>query len=301
VNARQLLDLIREAIARLELDLSERTVVTEAATGAYAATPVIAALAGARHVQAVARGSAAAAAYTQDLAAYAGVRVEVVTNIRDAAVDAADIVTNSGRVRPLDAATVARMRPGAAIPLMYETWELRASDVDVDACRARGVRVAGTNECHPDVGVFSYLGPMAVKLLSDAGVALPSARLLVLCDNPFRPFLEQGLQAAGAHVEVAERVPAGRWDAVLVALQPRGPLRLPASAAPVVAQLWGDLDRDALRGVRVWPPVAPAPGHMGILPSALGPEPVVRLQAGGLKVGELLCRGCLDHAVLQPV
>jgi hypothetical protein len=31
---------------------------------------------------------------------------------------------------------------------------------------------------------------------------------------------------------------------------------------------------------------------MGILPSAVGPEPIVRLQVGGLKVGEVLfhCR-----------
>jgi hypothetical protein len=29
---------------------------------------------------------------------------------------------------------------------------------------------------------------------------------------------------------------------------------------------------------------------MGVLPSAVGPEAVVRLQAGGLKVGEVLLR-----------
>jgi hypothetical protein len=34
---------------------------------------------------------------------------------------------------------------------------------------------------------------------------------------------------------------------------------------------------------------------MGILPSAVGPEPIVRLQAGGLKVGQVLARG-LDSA-----
>ena len=34
---------------------------------------------------------------------------------------------------------------------------------------------------------------------------------------------------------------------------------------------------------------------MGVLPSAVGPEPVVRLQAGGLKVGEVLARG-VDRA-----
>ena len=44
---------------------------------------------------------------------------------------------------------------------------------------------------------------------------------------------------------------------------------------------------------------------MGVLPSDIGPEPVVRLQAGGLKVGELLSRDTAldqaDRAYLQPV
>jgi len=43
--------------------------------------------------------------------------------------------------------------------------------------------------------------------------------------------------------------------------------------------------------VPVWPLRAPAAGHMAILPSAVGPEPIVRLQSGGLKVGEVLARG----------
>ena len=60
-----------------------------------------------------------------------------------------------------------------------------------------------------------------------------------------------------------------------------------------MAQFWGDIDRASLAsaGVAVWPERAPATGHMGVLPSSLGAEPVVRLQAGGLKVGELLSRG----------
>jgi hypothetical protein len=34
---------------------------------------------------------------------------------------------------------------------------------------------------------------------------------------------------------------------------------------------------------------------MGVLPSSVGPEPIVRLQTGGLKVGQVLARG-LDAA-----
>ncbi len=33
---------------------------------------------------------------------------------------------------------------------------------------------------------------------------------------------------------------------------------------------------------------------MGVLPSAVGPEPIVRLQSGGLKVGEVLARGLAE-------
>ena len=187
-----------DAVGRLGLDLSGRTVVTEAATGAYGVTPVIAALAGAPKIQAVARGSrfgttAQVIACTNALAAAAGVehRIEIVTSKHDIDLADADIVTNSGHLRPLDASTVRQMKTGAAIPLMYEAWELRPGDVDLDACRECGIRVAGTNERHPAVDVFSFLGVMAVKLLTDAGVAVHSSRLLLLCDNPFRPFIER--------------------------------------------------------------------------------------------------------------
>jgi hypothetical protein len=60
----------------------------------------------------------------------------------------------------------------------------------------------------------------------------------------------------------------------------------------VIAQFWGDLDRAALAraGLRYWPLDAPPRGHQGILPSSVGPEPIVRLQSGGLKVGEVMAR-----------
>jgi hypothetical protein len=312
LDSRRLVALMRATVRRLELDLAGRAVVTEAATGAYAVTPVLAALAGARQVRALARdgfhGTADdAVAYTHALAASAGVghRIGFVASKPEAGLAEADIVTNSGHLRPLDAPTIGRMKRGAAIPLMYEAWELRPEDVDVVACREGGVRIGGTNERHPDVDVFSFLGLMAVKLLTDAGVGVYATRLLLLCDNPFGAFIERGLVAAGATVEVREELADGpldaALDAVLVALRPRarpvlGPteaqMLAERAAGAVVAQYWGDLDRDGLlaAGVPVWPTVGPLPGHMGILPSAVGPEPIVRLQAAGLKVGEVLCK-----------
>lgn len=310
--ATRLLRLIEESIAECRLDLSGTAVLTEAASGAYAVTAVLAARAGARRVTALVRDSRHCTAHdaadaTLELARAAGVqeRITVTAERRPQDVAEADIVTNSGHVRPIDAAMVGWMRPTAVVSLMFEAWELQAGriDVDLDALRRRGLAFAGTNERHPAVGVFGYLGVMAVRLLLDAGLPVHRSRIALLCDNPFREYLETGLKGAGAEIRSAESAagldPTWRPDAVLVALRPREVAALGAVEATLIAerwpgvvvvQFWGDLDRAALEraGLLYWPLRAPAPGHMGVLPSDVGPDPVVRLQAGGLKVGAVL-------------
>jgi hypothetical protein len=289
-----------EALARLDLDLGGRQVLTEAATGAYAVTPVMAAVAGAAVVALAkptkhgsvddARRNVMALAAELNVAG----RIRIVESLTHAEIGAADIVTNCGHLRPLDAAFIEQMRPGSAIPLMYEAWELRSGDVDLDACRRRGICVAGTNERHPDVGVFDYLGPVVVKAAFEAGHELVHERCLLICDNDFGAYLERSLSATGAEVcrvrNVHEAAPAA-WDIVVIAATPPqagGSLvRLEAVAAALYCQLWGDVDRASARG-RWLPEREPPPGHMGLTLQSLGPAPIIRLQAAGLKVGQIL-------------
>jgi hypothetical protein len=327
LDPRRLVRLMRAAIDRCDLDLTELTVLTEAASGAYVVTPVLAAMAGAE-VCAVGAGNAYASAeeiraLTVGLARLAGVadRIELVDGKDPAVVGAADIVTNSGQVRPIDAETVSHLKPSAVVPLMYESWEYRQADVDLEACRSRGIAVAGTNERHPAVDVFSFLGQMAVLQLHEAGIPVRGSRLLVLCDNDFAPFIVRDLEDCAAKVTLApslapDVIPPD-CDAVLLAMQPTdvpvvgaGDALLLARSAPgaVLVQYWGDTDRASLvaAGVPIWPPRAPAPGHMAVLPSAVGPEPIVRLQTGGLKVGQVLAHGPTeaspeDLAFVQPL
>jgi hypothetical protein len=141
-------------------------------------------------------------------------------------------------------------------------------------------------------------------LLADAGIAAYRSRIVALCTNPFARWIRDALVHAGARVEVvADLADADteHADAVLVAEKPRaGDIIGPAEAkliarrwpGAVVAQFWGDVDREALGrdDVPFAPLIAPPRGHMGSLPSALGPDPVVRLQAGGLKAAEVLLR-----------
>ena len=304
--------LVDEAVDRLHLDLREAVVLTEAATGSYAVTPVIAARAGAARVYAMTRDTRFGSvdqvtAETLELARLLGVdtRIEIVGQKRRSIVEAADIVTNSGHVRPIDEAMIAWMKPTAVIPLMYEAWELRPDDLDLAACGRKGILVAGTNERHAAVDVFSFLGVMAVRLLHDAGVAVYQSSVLVACDNGFGSFIQRGLEGAGAAVElvanIADAKAATAHDAILVAKTPRPhPVVSEAEARRIaaewpgvmVAQYFGDLDRPTLSalGIPIWPRHEPRAGHMGILPAEVGPEPTVRLQSGGLKAGEVLWR-----------
>jgi hypothetical protein len=307
-----LIQLMRDAIARCALDLSDTTILTEAASDAYAVTPVLAALANARRVFAFTRSSRFGSASqiereTEALAKAAGVadRIEILTEKPAVIVAAADIITNSGHLRPLDREMVSQMKPAAVVPLMYEAWEAREADIDVAECARRYIAVAGTNERHPAVAVLPFLSAVAARLLLDAGLTLRGSRILICCDNPFRPFLAQDLLGAGALVEIVDGIEAigdaPPSDAILLAMMPKPHQVVGVREAATIArrhpgttvvQFWGDMDREALTrgGVRFWPQAAPPLGHQGIMLSSIGAEPIVRLQAGGLKVGELMAR-----------
>jgi hypothetical protein len=299
-----------DAIKRCELQLHGTTVLTEAATGAYVVTPILAAMAGAEKVYAIAKDSRYGTieqviAQTKQIAELAGVShaIELITEKSKQIIAEADIITNSGHVRPLNAEMISWMKPTAVIPLMYEAWEFRPEDLDLVACRQHGIKIAGTNERHPAVDVFSFLGIMAIKLLLDAGISVYTNNILLLCDNPFKSYIERSLISAGATVDTVANISTApqdkNYDAILVALQPRQEPVLSTTDAEmitatwpgaIIAQYWGDIERSAFvaHNIHIWPEQEPKPGHMAILPAEIGPESTIRLQIGGLKVGEVL-------------
>lgn len=300
--------LITTVVDRLGLDLRGRRVLTEAATGAYVVTPVIAAAAGAEvtaFTRATRHGTVAEVRQqTRLLAEELGVerRLEVVDQLTREAVAAADIVTNSGHLRPLDARLLGQLKPGAVVPLMYESWEFRSADLDLEFCRQQGIAVAGTNEQHPNLRVFDYLGMLAVYGLLQCHIPVMFSRLLLISGNAFTPHIHRTLLGCQADLKVFDgSSPADTYDAVIVADTPQDqPIVGHAGAAKysrpqigrfrALVQVWGDVDRTALPDIACWPPEPPAKGHMGVQLSDLAPEPVVRLQAGGLKVGQVLTR-----------
>jgi hypothetical protein len=72
------------------------------------------------------------------------------------------------------------MKPTAVIPLMWETWEARDGEVDLDACRDRGVLVLGTREDQLPHSMYPYCGFAALKLLFELGLEGYRTRVVLL-------------------------------------------------------------------------------------------------------------------------
>jgi hypothetical protein len=307
-----------EAIEQFELDLTGIAVLTETASGPFVVTPLIAARAGGS-VVAVTRDSRHARArevcdYTLAWARRLGVADAINIHVgqgADRAADA-DLVTNLGFVRPIDAAFVARMKAGTVVSLMCEPWEVRPEDADVAACHAAGKPVLGTDERDPRVETFRFVGMLALKLLLELEIEVLSSRIVVVSSDPFATPTVQLLRDLGAAVTLAD-VTAGadlrdelitdacrEADAVVVAehrdrrtvLGGATGLRLDVleAAGAVVAHIAGAVD-DPEERLRKHPGGRAVPGYMTMTTDVLGPRPVIALHAAGLRVGQALVQG----------
>ena len=315
-HPRRLVKLIKDVIALLKLDLTGLTVLTEAASGPYVVTPLIAAMAGAHQVLAMTADSRYASATTvvaqtrmlERLCNLDG-RVEISTRRRLDWFAQADIVTNLGFVRPIDAEAVGAMKPTAVVPSMAEAWETRPGDVDLQACGRKGIAVLATNEDYPGLEIFTYSGHLCLKMLFAAQIEVHQSKIIVVSSDKFGTTIARQLASAGAVVSLVptlrRAVPKlAEADALVAADYCRfdtivgdgGDLTtaelIRAAPALTVIQFAGRLDVAGLQagGIVVYPGIELASHRMGMTLASLGPKPVVALHGAGLKVGEALAR-----------
>ena len=301
--------LIKQAISNFELDLSGLSVLTEAGSGPCPLTPIIAAVAGAHHVVAVTRDSrhGRAMEIAERIRELAGVvavapRIRVTTEPPASVAQGCHVVTNLGFVRPIDAALIDRLPSDAAVAMMFEPWESRAEDIDVAACRRRGIPVMGTNERHPHLQLFRYVGMTAMKLLFEANVEVFRSRVLVVGSDPFGAETLAALNAAGAATwrwdptreDWATAVSALVYDPfdaiVVVEFRSRAtviggngiPLRWVAECGVPVIRICGQIDDDGLdaHNVERLPARGATPGFMAVTTAYVGPRPVIDLHTG---------------------
>ncbi len=207
----RILNKIRDTIKKLDLNLSECTVLTEVGSNLYSVTPLIPLLAGAHKVYAWTRDTKYGLAKDNIAACKNFIKVADIEhkveffegNICEDHLRKADIITNSGFLRPLDEEKLKHVRSEAVIPLMYEAWELRNSDIDIDYCRKNKIRVAGTWENYPKIKVFDHIGPLAIKMAFEAGFEVFNNHILIWSDDHFGDVIKDSFEAVGVkHVTI---------------------------------------------------------------------------------------------------
>lgn len=314
LNPRRLITHIRDTIAHLNLDLSGLNILTEAASGPYMVTPIIASLAGAAKIMALTRDSSYASSNTvieqtralEELC-NAPRKIEIYTKRPYKVFKQADVITNLGFVRPIDANIISMLKPSAVITLMCEAWEYRSSDVDIDACKNRGISVLGTNEDYPGLDIFAYSGWLCLKLLFDAQIEIHKSRAIIVSSDKFGKVIQRLLERCGINTVLTSKLNPQLLpdiDVLIIADYSRddeiigqnGDITVAelARIAPDITliQFAGRIAVKAIRklGLTVFPGIELQSHRMAKTLAHLGPRPVVELHTAGLKVGEIAAR-----------
>lgn len=318
--------IIKRLIDQLQLDLTGIKILTEAGSNLFLYTPIIAALANAEKVFVWTKdsdyGSAKSIADQCQAIAVAfnlEIKLEIAINEQPIShLSSSNVITNSGNLRPLDQSKLKYISKNAVIPLMYEKWEFRNSDLDLEFCKSKGIKVAGTWENYPGLEIFNYCEQLIIKLIFDAGFEIKSNKVVIFSSDHFGDLAEKGLTLLGATVVktididsvyknivdsdillfcnyLDQRCLIGNDNSVFSI----GKLKSLNDTLCIV-HLTGNIDSDLVKrnGVYLYPNKRGYSQKMTETLNFLGSVPALSLLAAGLKVGECLYKK-VEHPIVQ--
>ncbi|MFO8236557.1 MAG: hypothetical protein R6U04_14260 [Bacteroidales bacterium] len=301
-----IIENIYSAVRKFKLNLAGLNVLTEAATGNYVVTPVIAALGGARVIT-FSKDSQygtyeEAKEQTVDLAKKCRVyeNITIVDSLDKINLPEVDILTNTGFLRPINEALIKRLPGYCVIPYMFEPWEYRQTDIDLDACKCKGIKVYGTNEGDPGLQTFRYIGYTVLYFLLKKKLSPFSAKLLLIGNEEFANPVAEVLNDNGYCFDIlsdySQEPIIDKYNAVIIAERRRSDCLVGSSkdsfikAANIrddmfVLHISGAVDFSNLKADYL--PENPASfGYMSFNTDFIDPRAVIDLHTAGLKVGE---------------
>ncbi len=321
--------IIEDAIKRLELNLCGINVLTELASGNFIVTPIIAALSGADRVYLVCKDSRYGSVselliYLYEFADYCQISKDVfqLVDSKESVAKHVHLVTNSGFVRPIDSAFIGKLPDDAAISLMFESWEFRKEDLDLASCIMHNVPVLGVNERNENLRIFRYVGMSVLKLLLEEDIEVFKGRFLLLSSGDYLKEIKTVLENNDAEVVCIDSMNPitkeleveGVYDALIVAEQQNSDCLISENSGYInkrvlrrcekVIHIAGVLDDEYLRKQEIlkYPSREIGYGYMTVTTDYVGVRPVIELNTGGLKVGQLLVEGmrkCGNYLLAQ--
>ncbi len=203
LNSIQLIiDSIREAIKKTNLDLTGLTVLTEAATGHWKFTPFIAAMANAASVICITKNSRYGDVEDimknfSSLIEYFGYseKIQIFEKVNEEIIGKADIITNSGHVRPIDKKFIDSMKNTAVISLMWEPWEFRDADLDLSYCFKKEICVLGVNEDNDILNIMKYVEDLILEIFKINNLDLKDKKIIFVAENKSAHYMIPALKS----------------------------------------------------------------------------------------------------------
>lgn len=209
------LNIINKTIEDLNIDLSSKTVITEVGSNLFLYSPLICLLSKAAKVYAWTSDSKYGSAEViakqcKDLCQKLGYsNIEFAINEKPSShLKEADIITNSGFIRPINYELLQHCKSkNLVIPLMYEKWEFRDTDIELEYCKKNNIKVAGTWENHPKLKIFDHVQGLALKMAFNAGYEVRGNNIVIWSNDSFgEKAKESFLNNGAARVVITNQV-----------------------------------------------------------------------------------------------
>lgn len=318
-------NIVKEQIIKFDLDLTGLTVITECASGFYAYNTFVPILANAKKVIAVSK-TTSHGSFDQNkknieyLAKKLEINISklVVVDKLDAQhIKEADIITNSGHVRPINNEMISQMKRTAVIPLMWETREFRDDDLDLKSAIQNDVLVLGTKETSKEIDMRGYAGALGLAILIYLKLEIYKTKVVLFgkellgtsiadtfeknsveylwfVDNP-TDNTQKSYKELGNYKNVI-----GNYDLVLFAEHSYSDEILTKGHGLTLKDLShlnkeikvgiiaGNINENDLidSSLEYFPKKIMPPGYLSFQPYDMGAKPVIELFSAGLKIGQ---------------
>lgn len=327
-------EIISNSIAKIDLRLDGLTILTEAATGNWIFTPFIAGMAKAKEIICFTKDSKYGNSKKiienfNKLTKFFGFEnlISVHEKLTNELIHKADIITNSGLLRPINKKIIDSMKNTAIISLMWEPWEFRPEDIDLNECWKKQIPILGVNEHNSIMNIMQYDGEAIIKILNDANISLVDKKIILVGENLSALYMYDSLQKAGANVffvsESLQEI-CNTKKILLIGNNLNQEKVIPylensdliiINSIPIKEKIiggngisteklkqlcpnvsifvyFGNIDYKKIisSGLKCFPSTSRGDGYMGWTIDVLGPKPTIELNSLGLKVGEILAK-----------
>jgi len=317
----------KKLVEKYNLNLTGLTVLTEAASGSYLYNPLIAILSNASNVITFCKDSKYGKA--DDIRKNMFIkykkfnlekRYKFCKELDKDIIYSADIITNSGHLRPFNKKFISSLKNKSVLPLMWESWEVRDDEIDFNAAKEHGILVLGTNEHSKLCDMKPYAFLTSLKLMIDQKISIAEDNILIIGNQLLAISIEEGLNnlkfncrriRSNSSNNIINQ--ALEWaDYILLAEHKDKNIIIGKNAIINTSQLkknnithigilCGLIDIQDLNKnhISFYPKQLAPYGFMSYQPYELGCYPVMNLFAAGLKVGETMARARLSGMSLK--